>query len=174
MSDVNTKAHHHEAKADADYAAEKLRLECEKLKAEIDALFHAARQRKWESAERISKIAAAVLIPLLLAFATWVIQLRLATNSANQEYVKVAVSILAAKPDPAQEQLRSWATQVLNEYSRIKMSAPVQQDLNTGKLRLPFVLTDERGNVITDEAGNAITTEQTPNAASTNKAARPR
>jgi hypothetical protein len=68
-----------------------------------------------DKAEKISRIAAAVAIPVVLAFGGWVVQRTISSQTISQEYVKIAVSILQAKDsDPS---LRSWATNLLSERS---------------------------------------------------------
>jgi hypothetical protein len=142
-----------------DYATERQRLECDKLKAEVEAICRPPKPSRLDRAERISKISANILIPLLLAIATAVIQWRIATNSVKQDYVKLAVSVLAAQPDDEHKGLRAWGCQLLNRYSEVQMDQDVQQALIDGTVLLPpgDYLTDSLGNIATDSLGNRLT-----------------
>ena len=80
----------------------------------------------------------------------------LKSREVNVKYVEMAVDILRAKPDESQKNLRGWAINLINTYSKVPLPVEAQQELKTNSLPKGAVLTDENGSAITDEKGNAI------------------
>ena len=76
-------------------------------------------------------------MPIVVAMIGWWIQASLTSNTIQQEYVRIAISILqsekAAKSDP----LRPWATELLSKYSPVSFSCEQRKLLDTGNIRLP-------------------------------------
>jgi hypothetical protein len=89
--------------------------------------------------EQYSKILAAVALPAVIALGGWWIQRELGASSTRQEYVKIAVSILSAKSEPREneEKLRTWATDLLNEYSPVRLPQDSKRALISGTAALP-------------------------------------
>ena len=91
---------------------------------------------KWELIERISKTLSIVAIPMVLAFGGWIIQQHLQNQTVSRDYVQLAVSILKEPKDSNQE-MRSWAVELLNQNSPTKFTTKVIDQLNSGTTRLP-------------------------------------
>jgi len=82
----------------------------------------------------------------------------LKNREVNLKYVQVAVDILRVKPEESSKNLRKWAIDVINEYSKIPLSLEAQEELKTNALPVGNYLADPQGNIITDPNGNPITT----------------
>lgn len=155
---------------------DKYRLERDKLEAEI-ASIKSNQLGFWAWTERILKMLAAVVIPVLIFVYGSRIQTQVAKNAAAQEYVKTAVNILTVKSGTNVEdrELRAYAISLLDAFSPVKVPASLVQSLTNGTVHLPaqspFTLTDEQGRVITDENGNPIGVNPPPN--TTNSATPP-
>src|SRR5690349_17584717 len=81
-----------------------------------------------DSLEKISKIIAALAIPIVLAFIASEYQAAERDKSLALEYVKLSLGILGNtnRVDP---NLHDWALDTLNHYSQVKMSAKLEQEL---------------------------------------------
>jgi len=84
-----------------------------------------------DSLEKISKIIAALAIPIVLAFIASEYQAAERDKSLALEYVKLSLGILGNtnRVDP---NLHDWALDTLNHYSQVKMSAKLEQELKQG------------------------------------------
>ena len=92
----------------------------------------------WEKAEIIAKIFSLVLIPIVLVVGGWLIQTKIAHTNTEQEYVKLAISILNNKQENNDsKELRNWAVDLLNKYSPIELTKEQKEGLSTGKINLP-------------------------------------
>ena len=94
----------------------------------------------WEGAERIAKLFSLVAIPVVLGIGGWLIQSSVAERSVNQEYVKLAVTILKEPKEKIDNPLRAWAADLLNQNSPTKFSPAVLQALKEGQATLPAQL----------------------------------
>lgn len=87
----------------------------------------------WQKLEVLSKVIAALLIPLAIAWLGNVVSLSNKQRDAEIKFVEIASAILRDKPASDQgaesRSLRSWAVDVLNKYSGVKMSAEAQAAL---------------------------------------------
>jgi hypothetical protein len=88
--------------------------------------------------EALSKILAALAIPIVLAIGGWVVQQRVQTQTVSKDYVQLAVSILR-EPDASKvtPELREWAVDLLNAYSAVKLGSGVSDRLKSGATVLP-------------------------------------
>ena len=99
--------------------------------------------------EALSKILAAIAIPVVLAIGGWVVQqrvqgqtatlqLQLQNQTVSKDYVQLAVSILR-EPDASKvrPELREWAVDLLNAHSAVKLSDSVSARLKSGETVLP-------------------------------------
>ena len=92
----------------------------------------------WGKAEIIARIISFALIPIVLGIGGWVIQSKIAHTNTEQEYVKLAISILNNKPEHNDsKELRKWAVKLLDKYSPIKLPEEQKEGLSTGKINLP-------------------------------------
>ncbi len=90
-----------------------------------------------EKLEKLSKITAAIAIPVLLAVGGWIFQAQSQNNKLSHDYVKLAVDILRADKDSNDEALRTWAVDLLNEYSEVKFLDDARDSLISGEITLP-------------------------------------
>jgi WD40 repeat protein len=99
--------------------------------------------KSWlENIESISKIAAAIAIPIVIAVGGWWIQSSLSTQAVSKDYVNMALSLLQKKPETDQErELRDWAVDLLNDNAPTKLPAKTKADLKSGRLNFGFVET---------------------------------
>jgi hypothetical protein len=91
----------------------------------------------WES---FSRIFAAIGIPVVLAVGGWLIQTTLAKQSVSKDYVTLALDILENKQgnDEARNTrgLRTWAVDLLNDASPVKMDSYTADQLINRKMQL--------------------------------------
>jgi hypothetical protein len=101
----------------------------------------AAKKDRLERVETIAKIFSLVALPFVVAVGGWQIQKQIAKNALDKEYVSLAITILREKEEPGQTRpLRTWAVDLLNAHSPIKLSATASNDLESAKVSLPFDL----------------------------------
>jgi tetratricopeptide (TPR) repeat protein len=87
--------------------------------------------------ETLSKIAAAIAIPVVLAIGTWVIQASQTSQSVGKDYVSLAIQILQNKDkSPELIGLRGWAVALLDKESPIPLPQDVADGLISGKQTL--------------------------------------
>ena len=90
-----------------------------------------------EKAEKISKIASYIAVPLIIAIIGWIIQDRITNENIKRDYVQLSVSIINdTENDTTSNELRSWAVDLLNTYSPVKFSSEVIAKLKAGDIRL--------------------------------------
>jgi WD40 repeat protein len=99
--------------------------------------------KSWlENIESVSKIAAAIAMPIVIAVGGWWIQSSLSTQAVSKDYVNIALSLLQKKPETDQErELRDWAVDLLNDNAPTKLPAKTKADLKSGRLNFGFVET---------------------------------
>lgn len=81
--------------------------------------------------QSMASIASSIAIPVVLAFAGYAVQERLAEDGLRKDYVSVAVGILKDNPKGQDPSLRGWATTVLTLYSPVKFSDEAKKGLET-------------------------------------------
>ena len=104
--------------------------------------------RGWLSTvESASKIAAAVALPLLVAFFGAQVTKETETEKLKVEYVKLAVDVLKNPANDANGlQLKNWAVEVLNHLAVVKLPSELRDALKEGKVMLPSAAgSDELG-----------------------------
>lgn len=92
----------------------------------------------WSRLETISRILSIAAVPIVLALGGWIVQRQLQKQSVGKDYVQLAVSILR-EPDSSKVsiELRSWAVDLLNAYSAVKLSDSISKGLKAGQAVLP-------------------------------------
>jgi hypothetical protein len=97
-----------------------------------------AKHDVWDRVETISRTLSIAAIPVLLAIVGWLVQRQVQKQSVGKDYVQLAVSILR-EPDSSKvnSELRSWAVDLLNAYSVVKLSPQMSQVLKAGQAVLP-------------------------------------
>lgn len=87
--------------------------------------------------EKIAKIISLLAMPIVLAMIGWWIQTSLTSNTIQQEYVRIAITILQSEKAANSDPLRPWATELLSKYSPVSFSGEQRKQLDTGSIRLP-------------------------------------
>ena len=86
--------------------------------------------------EQICKIISMLAIPALLAVGGWLVQSSLSQSAVQQEYVKLAVSILSSPRNENIDILRPWAVKLLSTYSPVPLTEEQYRKLESGEIRL--------------------------------------
>jgi hypothetical protein len=84
----------------------------------------------WEKAEILSKILAALAIPIILLLGGSYFDSILSERAAQAQIVQVAVETLRDRDTP--DNLRRWAVDVINAYAPVKLDPGLQQELIQG------------------------------------------
>ena len=92
---------------------------------------------KIDKLEQISRILSMVAIPVVLGLIGYYVQVSLTKSSINQEYVKLAVSILSSPRSEDVDILRPWAVELLNLYAPVSFTKEQYNKLKFGKIYLP-------------------------------------
>jgi WD40 repeat protein len=89
-----------------------------------------------EKTESISKIMAAVAIPVVLAIGGWWIQASVTQQSISKDYVTLSINILQKPVGEVDQGLRRWATDLLNLYAPVQMPRDTVEGLREGTVSL--------------------------------------
>lgn len=87
----------------------------------------------------ISQIITMLAVPVVLAVVGFRVQRSLQEQQIKRDYVSLAVSLLLPKKEGEKEtspELRTWATELLNESSPVKLSKAQSQSLQINGLGL--------------------------------------
>lgn len=95
---------------------------------------------KLDKLEQISRIISMLAIPVVLAVIGWFVQVSLTKSSVNQEYVKLAVSILSSPRSKDVDILRPWAVELLKLYAPVPLTEEQYNKLKSGEIRLISLL----------------------------------
>ena len=96
---------------------------------------------------------------IVIASIGLIVDSTLKSREVNVKYVEMAVNILKTKPDSSPKNLRKWAIDVVNTYSKVPLSQEAQEELKTNSLPSGKVLETEDGKIITIEDGKVIQLE---------------
>jgi WD40 repeat protein len=88
------------------------------------------------AAESISRIAAAVAIPIVIAIGGWWIQNSITGQSISKDYVLLAISVLEKPKDEIDQGIRDWAVDLIDATSPTKFSQETIARLKTGSINL--------------------------------------
>lgn len=87
----------------------------------------------WQKLEVLSKVAAAILIPLALAKGANDLSQSNKQRDIEAKFVELSTNILSKEPSPTQsadaKSLRKWAVDVINKFSGVPLSAQAEQSL---------------------------------------------
>jgi hypothetical protein len=97
------------------------------------------RKDKWDKALAFFEI----LKVLSIIIAGSIINTTLKTNELEIQYVKIAVDVLQAKPDPTTKELRAWAVKVLDKKSDIPLGEEAVKTLLEKELPSAKVYLDD-------------------------------
>lgn len=96
------------------------------------------RPRSWgETIESWSRIAAAVLIPVILGYYGSKINQSISQRSLEKDYVAVALEILTKPTEKTHPGLRAWAATVFAQYSPVQFDAATLAELASGDVLPP-------------------------------------
>ena len=109
-----------------------------------------------DSLEKIAKIISLVALPIVVAVVGWWMQNSLAQRTADQEYVKLAVTIIN---DPeSHEAMKEWAVNLLDDKSPTDFTPQMRASLISGQATLPFVPQSDDFSVQFSPDGQTLTT----------------
>lgn len=92
----------------------------------------------WEKLKVISGFIAAVLVPIVVAYTGDIYSSAIKERELQGKFVELAVGILNEEPDPKNEAIRDWATNIINSYSGVPMGQAVKDEL-IKKRSLPLI-----------------------------------
>lgn len=92
---------------------------------------------KLDTAQKWATILSLVAIPVVLAIGGWWIQAAISQKTTDQEYVKLAVSILQSDKGTQSDSLRPWATSMLNKLAPVSFGQDQTEKLGSGDIVLP-------------------------------------
>ncbi|HEY0157857.1 MAG TPA: hypothetical protein VGF28_11275 [Thermoanaerobaculia bacterium] len=99
---------------------------------------HAERSSRWAIVERIAMVLSSVAVPVVLAIVGFAVSARLQDQTAQRDYVTLAVSILQ-EPDPkkAPPEMKQWAASLLDQNAPTKLPPQLLAKLQSGSAVLP-------------------------------------
>ena len=90
----------------------------------------------WDKMIPLSTLLASVLIPVVLAIVGNSYATSIKQSENRVKYTELAMNILKEKPSFDTEALRSWAIQVIDQYSGVQLSARAQARTSTARSSL--------------------------------------
>ena len=89
----------------------------------------------WHRIEPTALLVTVILVPLTV----WLVSSHFERDKTNLAYVRLAIGVLqpAKKDQQPQKELRSWAVQILQASSPVKLSSAATQSLINGEFNLP-------------------------------------
>ena len=108
----------------------------------VDGMQHTApkKRSRLEAIESVVKMASLVAVPLVVGWGGWIIDDTLSKRATSQDYVALAVSLLAEGDDKKEvsQALRNWAVDVLEQNSPTPLGADALAELKSGEATLPL------------------------------------
>lgn len=86
--------------------------------------------------QAVANIAAAVIVPLLVAYIGWQVQLKATDSNNSSEFVGMALKILADESKKAPPELRAWAIAVVDSKSPVPLSKNLSSEILAGNIPL--------------------------------------
>jgi hypothetical protein len=91
----------------------------------------------WDTALKMAQTFSYVAVPLVVAIGGWLLQRLLQRQSISRDYVQLAITILSSsEPSRVPPEIRSWAVDLLNQNSPIKLDARTIECLKSGDIAL--------------------------------------
>jgi hypothetical protein len=120
----------------------------------------ASKRDTWELLESISKIIAALGIPVVLGVGGWIIQGTVSQQTVSKDYVLLATEILKTKREEGEDGgLRKWAVALLNRTSPVPLDEATAQQLIKGTITIPSSILEQIGTTPILGIDSAITFE---------------
>lgn len=88
-----------------------------------------------EWTKTLSTAVASILVPLAVAVVGNSLTQAINKREVEQNFVELAIEILQAEPSDETENLRVWATKIIDKYSGVQMSAEAVAELQKVPLR---------------------------------------
>src|SRR3954471_21391160 len=95
----------------------------------------------WEKIEPAAKVLSSIAIPIVIAIGGWWIQSSVTQQSINKDYVSLAISILQRPKGDVEQDLRTWAVELLASYAPVRFSPETVERLKKGSLNLSSIIT---------------------------------
>jgi hypothetical protein len=83
----------------------------------------------WDKLKAVAGAASAVVIPVVLLVVGNNYSAAIKQREIESQFVELAVAILTEEPAPETENLRTWATEVINRYSGVQLPEQTRRDL---------------------------------------------
>lgn len=98
----------------------------------------------YDKFESIAKGLAALLIPVVLAYGSQLVQKQISDESVKKDYVALAVSILkdVPKENDQRSDIRKWAVKVLDQLAPVAMTEATKMGLE--KFPISFLVTGDK------------------------------
>jgi hypothetical protein len=107
----------------------------------------ASKKDAWEVLESISRIIAALGIPVVLGVGGWIIQGTVSQQTVSKDYVLLATDILKTKREAGEDgDLRKWAVDLLNRTSPVPLDEATAQQLIKGTITIPSSILRQIGS----------------------------
>ena len=90
---------------------------------------------KWDKLKISSAFVAAVLVPIVIAFAGNEYSSAIKESENRLRYTELAIEILTEKPTSTNQNIRGWAVDVINKYSDV----PIDEKTKKEMLESPIV-----------------------------------
>ena len=90
--------------------------------------------------QAIALIVSAIAVPILISIFGWIIQSKISNQTLAKDYVQIAVKVLQENRDQKDDELKKWATSIVDENSPIPITAGAREEREReGKLVLLFM-----------------------------------
>lgn len=120
----------------------------------------ASKKDTWEVLESISRIIAALGIPVVLGVGGWIIQGTVSQQTVSKDYVLLATDILKTKREAGEDGgLRKWAVDLLNRTSPVPLNEATAQQLINGTITIPSSILSQIGGTPILAIDSALTFE---------------
>ena len=109
----------------------------------------------------ITGAVAKIVIPIVIAYVGWAYSSAIKEQEFGATYVQLSLKILEQAPDERPAGLTTWAMDVVDHYSGVKLDPKARKELAETPLFLQeraviAVTSSDRGEVALDEIGSAV------------------
>ena len=84
----------------------------------------------WDKFEILGKVIGVILIPIAISYFGYQYNKSLQQNEIKLKYIEIATSILRDEPNSETREIRSWAIDVLSEYSLVEFDNKALEELS--------------------------------------------
>jgi hypothetical protein len=93
----------------------------------------------WERAKIVSTIISALIIPVVIGFVGNYYTSAIKERELQGRFVELSLKILDKPPSEGQQHLRSWAIDILDQYSGVRITSSAKNELLTNRTRLSYL-----------------------------------